>query len=295
MNNTTTMTGNLTKTRNNAKLYKNICTGIQYALAIAVTLIILFPLFWMLISSVKSADELLAPVPTFWPQEWHFENYTDVLNMAPFGLYYFNTIVMTMGIMALQLSIGIFAAYAFAKGNFWGRDFLFVVILGALMVPIQVTFVPIYVLCARMNWINTFAGLIIPNAVSAYFIFMLRQTFMSVDNSYLEAARVDGMGRIGIIFRILCPMCKPTLMTVTIITFIDGWNAYFWPKIVTTNETRRTISIGVTMLRNTFAGMQTSNNHQIMAGAVIAIVPIIVVFAVLQKYLLTGFSKAAMK
>ncbi|MEG0541980.1 MAG: ABC transporter permease subunit, partial [Angelakisella sp.] len=115
------------------------------------------------------------------------------------------------------------------------------------------------------------------------------------DNSYLEAARVDGMGRVGIIFRILCPMCKPTLMTVTIITFIDGWNSYFWPKIVTTNEVRRTISIGVTMLRNTFAGMQTSNNHQIMAGAVIAVVPIIVVFAVLQKYLLTGFSKAAMK
>ncbi|MEG1687474.1 MAG: carbohydrate ABC transporter permease [Angelakisella sp.] len=280
---------------NRAKLFKKTCTVIQYTLAIIVTLIILFPLFWMLISSVKSADELLAPVPTFWPQEWHFENYSDVLKIAPFGLYYFNTIVMTAGIMVLQLGLGIFAAYGFAKGDFKGRNFLFVVVLGALMIPIQVTFVPIYVLCARMNWINTFAGLIIPNAVSAYFIFMLRQTFMSVDNSYLEAARVDGMGRIGIIFRILCPMCKPTIVTVTIITFIDGWNSYFWPKIVTTNETHRTVSIGVTMLRTTFAGMQTSNNNQIMAGAVIAIVPIVILFAVLQKYLLTGFSKAAMK
>lgn len=234
-------------------------------------------------------------MPTFWPKEWHFENYLNVLKKAPFGLYYFNTIVSTAGIMALQLGIGIFAAYGFAKGDFKGKNVLFLVVLGALMIPIQVTFVPIYVMCARMQWINTFWALIIPNAVSAYFIFMLRQTFMSVDNSYLEAAKVDGMGRIGIIFRILCPMCKPTLLTVTIITFIDGWNSYFWPKMVTTNESRRTIAIGVAMLRNTFAGMQTMNNHEIMAGAVIGVLPIIVVFVVLQKYLLTGFSKAAMK
>lgn len=274
---------------------RRLLVALQYAVAIVVTLIILFPIFWMLISSVKSAEELLAPVPTFWPKEWHFENYLNVLKKAPFGLYYFNTIVSTAGIMALQLGIGIFAAYGFAKGDFKGKNVLFLVVLGALMIPIQVTFVPIYVMCARMQWINTFWALIIPNAVSAYFIFMLRQTFMSVDNSYLEAAKVDGMGRIGIIFRILCPMCKPTLLTVTIITFIDGWNSYFWPKMVTTNESRRTIAIGVAMLRNTFAGMQTMNNHEIMAGAVIGVLPIIVVFVVLQKYLLTGFSKAAMK
>ena len=274
---------------------RRLLVALQYTVAILVTLIILFPIFWMLISSVKSSEELLAPVPTFWPKEWHFENYLNVLKKAPFGLYYFNTIVSTAGIMALQLGIGIFAAYGFAKGDFKGKNVLFLVVLGALMIPIQVTFVPIYVMCARMQWINTFWALIIPNAVSAYFIFMLRQTFMSVDNSYLEAAKVDGMGRIGIIFRILCPMCKPTLLTVTIITFIDGWNSYFWPKMVTTNESRRTIAIGVAMLRNTFAGMQTMNNHEIMAGAVIGVLPIIVVFVVLQKYLLSGFSKAAMK
>lgn len=179
---------------------RRLLVALQYTVAILVTLIILFPIFWMLISSVKSSEELLAPVPTFWPKEWHFENYLNVLKKAPFGLYYFNTIVSTAGIMALQLGIGIFAAYGFAKGDFKGKNVLFLVVLGALMIPIQVTFVPIYVMCARMQWINTFWALIIPNAVSAYFIFMLRQTFMSVDNSYLEAAKVDGMGRIGIIF-----------------------------------------------------------------------------------------------
>ncbi len=289
------MTDSLLIDHRKAVFRRRLLVALQYTVAILVTLVILFPIFWMLISSVKSAEELLAPVPTLWPKEWHFENYLNVLEKAPFGLYYFNTIVSTAGIMALQLGIGIFAAYGFAKGDFKGKNLLFLVVLGALMIPIQVTFVPIYVMCARMQWINTFWALIIPNAVSAYFIFMLRQTFMSVDNSYLEAAKVDGMGRIGIIFRILCPMCKPTLLTVTIITFIDGWNSYFWPKMVTTNETRRTIAIGVAMLRNTFAGMQTMNNHEIMAGAVIGVLPIIVVFVVLQKYLLTGFSKAAMK
>ena len=289
------MKDELQKQYRHAVVLRKIPVILQYAFAIIVTLVILFPLFWMLISSVKSADELLAPVPTLWPKEWHFENYRDVLEKAPFWLYYFNTFIMTAGIMILQLSTGILAAYGFSKGCFKGKNLWFMVVLGALMIPIQVTFVPIYILCAKLEWINTFWALIVPEAVSAYFIFMLRQSFMSVDDSYIEAAKVDGMGRIGIILRVLCPMCKPTLITVTIITFINGWNNYFWPKVVTTNDSRRTIAVGVAMLRNTFAGMQAMNNHQIMAGAVIAIVPIVVLFVILQKYLLSGFSKAAMK
>ena len=163
------------------------------------------------------------------------------------------------------------------------------------MIPIQVTFVPIYVMVARLKWINTFAGLIVPNAVSAYTIFMLRQTFMAVDESFMEAARLEGMGRIGLIFRILVPMCKPTMMTVSVITFMDSWNSYFWPKMVTTTALRRTIAQGVYELRRTFAGLETMNQNQIMAGAVMAIVPVIIVFVILQKYILSGMSKVAMK
>src|SRR5512145_20529 len=138
---------------------------LQYALAIVVVVIVLFPVYWMIISSLKTSEELLKPVPTLWPKTFQWRNYADALKMAPFVKYFFNTIVMTFGIMFLQLTIGSFAAYGFAKGDFPGRDALFVIVLGALMIPIQVTFVPVYGMVAKLHWINTFAGLIVPNAV----------------------------------------------------------------------------------------------------------------------------------
>ncbi len=268
---------------------------LRYILAILVTLIMVFPIYWMVITSLKTPEELLLPVPTLWPKKFAWHNYRDVLKMAPFGQYIYNTIVMTLGIMALQLFTGIFAAYGFSHGRFKGQNVLFLVVLGALMIPIQVIFVPIYVMVAKLNWINTFAGLILPNAVSAYFIFMLRQSFKSVDKSYIEAARVDGMGRIGVIFNVLVPMCKPTVLTVTIITFIDGWNSYFWPKMVTTKPFRRTLALGVQELRRSYAGIETWNYNQIMAGATMSIIPIVILFIFLQKYIISGVSKAAMK
>lgn len=278
-----------------AKRARLLTAALQYALAAVVVVIVVFPIYWMIISSLKTSEELLRPVPSLWPAEFRWRNYSDALAMAPFGKYFMNTLVMTLGIMGLQLTVGSFAAYGFSKGTFPGRDALFVVVLGALMIPIQVTFVPIYGMIAKLHWINTFAGLIVPHAVSAYMIFMLRQTFKSVDDSFLEAARLEGMGRVGIIFKILVPMCKPTMLTVGIISFIDGWNSYFWPKMVTTTPLRRTIAQGVYELKRSYAGLETMNQNQIMAGAVMAVVPIIILFVVLQKYILTGFSKAASK
>lgn len=268
---------------------------LRAVIAIAITLVMLFPLFWMLISSFKTSDELLKPVPTLWPNVFRWQNYVDVLKMARFDLYFLNTIIITGSFMVTQMLVGIFAAYGFSKGNFRFKNTIFIIVLGALMVPIQVTFVPIYVMVAKLNWINTFMGLIVPNAVSAYSIFMLRQSFMSVDNSYIEAAKVDGMGRLGVIFKILVPMCKPTVVTMGLLTFIDGWNAYFWPKMVTTKPEMRTLAIGVYELKRSYAGLETMNTNQIMAGAVIAIIPVVIVFLLAQKHLLTGLSKASMK
>ncbi len=268
---------------------------LQYIVALGVTLIMLFPIYWMVISSLKTSTELLLPVPTLWPREFQWQNFPNVLNRAPFVRYLFNTLVSTFFMMLGELIIGILAAYGFAKGKFKGQNLLFMLVLGALMVPIQVTFVPIYVMISRLGWINSFPGLIVPNLVSAYFIFMLRQAFKAVDESYLDAGRVDGLGRIGLIWNVLVPMTKPTLITISIITFINGWNNYFWPKMVATKDEVRTIAVGVTRLRQTFAGMETANYNEIMAGAVMAIIPIVLVFLVLQKYIMTGMSKAAMK
>lgn len=267
----------------------------QYVVALVVTLIMLFPIYWMIISSLKTSTELLYPVPTLWPREFQWQNFPNVLNRAPFVRYLFNTLVSTFFVMLGQVVLGVLAAYGFAKGKFKGQNVLFLLVLGALMVPIQVTFVPIYVMISRLGSINSFPGLIVPNLVSAYFIFMLRQAFKSVDESYLDAGRVDGLGRIGLIWHVLVPMTKPTLITISIITFISGWNSYFWPKMVATRDEFRTIAVGVTRLRQTFAGMETANYNEIMAGAVMAIIPIVLLFLVLQKYIMTGMSKAAMK
>ena len=263
--------------------------------ATVVAMIMIFPLYWMIISSFKHTDELLAPTPTLWPETWVFDTYPNVLKRAPFDKSSFNAIYTTFFQVVFQLGIGVMAAYGFSKGEFKGKNALFIVVLGALMVPLQVTFVPIYVLISKLGWMNSFPGLIIPNLVSAYFIFMLRQNFMSVDNSYLEAGMLDGMGRIQSIIYVLCPMCKPTLITVSIITFINGWNSYFWPKMITTSDYRRTLAVGINHIRQTFAGLEVQNYNEIMAAAVLAIMPIVVLFLILQKYIMTGLSKASME
>ncbi|WP_319755774.1 carbohydrate ABC transporter permease [uncultured Sphaerochaeta sp.] len=274
---------------------KQVLTILQYALAVLVTLFMIFPLYWMFISSVKSQEEILLALPTFWPKEWHFENYSNVMQRANFSKYYYNTIVMTAGILISQVVTGVLAAYGFSKGKFKGKKVLFVLVLGALMIPLQVTFIPLYIMFANWKLTDTFLGLILPEMVSPYYIFMMRQAFLTVDDSYIEAAKIDGMGRLGIITRVLVPMCKSTLITITLVTFTNGWNSYFWPKIIAKNEVRRVLTVGLVHLRNTFAGLDTMNNHEIMAGAVMSVLPVIVLFFIFQKYMLTGYEKTAMK
>jgi ABC-type glycerol-3-phosphate transport system permease component len=280
------------KTKENMRRMQSV---LQYVVAGTITLIMLFPIYWMIISALKTSNELLLPVPTLWPKQFQWANFANVLKRAPFARYLFTTLVTTFFIMSAQIIIGVLAAYGFSKGRFKGKSFLFLLVLGALMIPIQVTFVPIYVMISRLGWVNSFPGLIVPHLASAYFIFMLRQAFMSVDDSYLDAGRVDGLNRTGLLAHVLIPMCAPMMITVSILTFITSWNSYFWPKMVATKDEFYTIAVGITRLRQTFAGMETSNYNEIMAGAVMGIVPIVILFLVLQKYIMTGMSKAAMK
>ena len=268
----------LIKEVNEAHKHKKYSVGYhaQTVVAVIVTLIMLFPLYWMIATSFKSAEEVQLVIPTLFPHEFHPENYLNVLQKANFMKYYWNTIVMTAGILLLQVGTGVLAAYGFAVGRFKGRNALFYVVLGALMIPLQVTFIPIYIMCANWNLCDTFLGLILPEAVSAYYIFMLRNTFMSIDQSYIDAGRIDGLSRLGTIWYVLVPMSKATIFTVTLVTFTNGWNAYFWPKIIAKNEVRRVLTVGLAQLKNTFAGQAVSNYHEIMAGAVLAIIPVVI-------------------
>lgn len=269
--------------------------GAQTVAATVITLIMVFPLYWMVITSFKTTDEVLLTTPTFWPMTFNLNAYSEVISHYPVLRYLMNTVIVTIGILVIQVGTSILAAYGFSKGRFAGRDTVFVLVLGAMMIPIQVTFIPIYVMISQQGLLNSYLGLILPEAASAYSIFLLRQSFLAVDNSYLEAAEVDGMGRLRMIFSVLVPMCRPTVVTMVILAFINGWNAYFWPKMITTTDSARTIALGIADIRNSFLSMEALNMNQIMAASCIAAVPILLLFIAFQRYILTGFSKAAMK
>ena len=176
---------------------RRLRAALQTFCALLLTLIVVFPLYWMLISSLKSTDELLLSYPTFFPKELHFENYSAVFQKFPMGRFMFNSLIVTTACTIIQVITGVMAAYAFSKGQFAGRDLLFTLILGALMVPMQVTFIPTYIMVSRLGWMNTYIGLVLPEAVSAYFIFMLRQNFQGVVVKFLDDVRVVGTGPAG--------------------------------------------------------------------------------------------------
>ncbi len=290
-------TVNRKKRYRNPLIKKRFFLGLQIIVAVIVTLIILFPIYWMVVSSLKDRSEMLLAVPTFWPTKGlHFENFIEVFKKVPLLRYMFNTLLVTGIEMLIQVVTGVLAAYVFAYGHFKGRDFCFLIVLGALMVPPQVTFIPLYMLIAKLGLVDTYIGLVFPNMVSAYLIFMLRQNFKSVDQSYLDAGKMDGLGMIGTITHILMPMCRPTIVTCLLISFISGWNDYFWPKILTKSDSTRLISVGLTYLKNSFEQAEVVRNFNvIMAGVLISIIPVAIIFSCCQKYMLEGYSKAAMK
>lgn len=270
--------------------FKRIVTSSRFLLALAITLLMFFPVYWMLITSLKTIQEISRAVPTLWPQSMMWENYAHVLETLPFGRFTLNTVIKTVGILLLQLNIGILAAYAFAKGKFKGRNVLFIAVLGALMIPGEVTFIPVYVLVSKLNWLDSFAGLIIPSAVSAYGIFLLRQAFKSISHDVIEAAKIDGANRLQIIYGILVPMARPTVVTLAIFTFIGSWNSYFWPLIVTNTESMRVLTVGIVMLKQSFPGTEVANWHYIMAASTLTILPIVLLFFIAQKYIMEAMA-----
>ena len=275
---------------------RRLRSALRCIIALTVTAAFLFPIFWMLSGSLKNDKEILASVPTLLPKSLHVMNYTEAMRKEPFGLYMINTAIVTVGQMAIELFTGILAAYSFGRGRYRGRHIMFLFVLGAMMVPIQVTFMPLYIMIAHAGLKNTFIGLIIVGCVSPYTIFMLRQAFMGVDDSYLDAAKVDGMGTMGMIFQVLVPMCKPTLMTLVLISFIGGWNSYFWPKIIANDkESVRVLTVGLAHLKASMQDGLLLNAGEVMAGAAISISPVLVMFAIFQKQMLSGYTKAAMK
>ncbi|MBG9795867.1 ABC transporter permease [Paenibacillus dendritiformis] len=267
----------------------------RLALAVIVTALLFFPVYWLIVSSLKTQQEMRLAVPTFWPQTFSWSNYAEAFRIIPYARFFGNTLLMSAGIVVLQLNVALLAAYAFAKGSFRGKEALFFLVLAAMIVPDQVTFVPVYVMMSKLNWLDTFWALIIPHGASAYGIFLLRQAFKSVNNDVLEAARVDGGGRLTLLYRILLPMTMPTVVTLAVLQFIGAWNSYFWPLIMTNSNDMRVLTVGISMLRDSIAGDEAMYFHIIMAASVMAIVPIIILFTFMQKHIVSAMANSTFK
>lgn len=272
-----------------------LISALRIIVAVVVTLLILFPIYWMVVSSLKTQSEMRLAVPTLWPESFAWENYAEAFRVIPYAKYFTNTLIMSAGLIFLQLNVALWAAYAFAKGRFWGKELLFLLVLAALIVPDQVTFIPVYVLMSNLNWLDTFWALIVPNGASAFGIFLLRQAFKSLNNDVLEAARVDGAGRFALIYRMLVPMAMPTVVTFGVLIFIASWNSYFWPLIMTNSNDMRVLTIGIAFLRDSIAGDEAMYFHIIMAASVMAILPIIIIYSLMQKHIVAAMANSTFK
>jgi sn-glycerol 3-phosphate transport system permease protein len=248
-----------------------------------VAVIWLGPYLWMVLGSFKTlSDFLQAPLAPL-PSSFQLGAYRSVLQAIPIGRYLLNSTVMALAISAIQIALVLPAGYALAKLRFVGRGTAFLTVMACLLIPAQVTFVPVFLMLAKVGLVNTMAALVLPFGASALGTFMVRQALQYVPDELIEAARMDGASELTIIYRLLGPMLVPTLVSLFLLSFVFHWNDYFWPLVMTTDETVRTMPLAVALLREQGTGVRW---HIVMAGNVILSAPALAVFAVAQRHLL---------
>ncbi|WP_288571872.1 carbohydrate ABC transporter permease [uncultured Weissella sp.] len=246
--------------------------------------ITILPFLWMFLSSFKTNAEIVQNTQNFLPKTWTFENYQRLFHSG-FSLYLRNTIVITF-FSFVGLLFNAMAGYGFAKFKFKGKGFLFILVLATMMIPGQVTMIPVYLVLNEMHLTNTLTGIILPALVGAFNIFLFRQFMSNISDSILEAARLDGASEWYIFWHIILPISKPVLAVQAILTFINGWNAFLWPLILANDEKYYTLSVGLQLLQ----GQHTTDYGIQMAGSSFMVIPIIIIFIIGQKYILQGFN-----
>lgn len=250
----------------------------------------LFPFLWMISTSLKSDSQVLIYPPAWVPAPAVWGNYQAVLKLVPFGQFLVNTTIVAVTVTILELITSSFAAYAFARLRFPGRDKLFLLYLGTLMIPGQVTIIPNFLVMSWLGWVDTYAALIIPAAFSAFGTFLLRQFFLTIPPELEQAARMDGCSYFGIYRHIILPLSGPALATLAVFGFMTQWNAFLWPLIVTNKETMRTLTVGIRYFGDEAAGQF----NYLMAGTVMSIIPILILFLLLQRYFVRGIALTGM-
>lgn len=258
------------------------------AAAAIIAIVEVGPYLWMVLSSFMSLEEV--STGTMIPSRLQWSNYSEVLSSAPFGRYYFNTILVTVSIAVLQIGFACTAGYAFARLRFPGRDLLFVLVLVCLLIPPEVRFMPVFLGLNEAGMINTYWALILPHSVSALGTFLMRQAFLVVPDEVVDAAKVDGAGTLRIIWSVMMPAARPTIIAFALFSVVYHWNDYFWTLVMTSDESVRTLPLGIALLKEEGTGLRW---HIIMAGNVLMVAPLLVLFAIAQKHIVRAFQVTA--
>ncbi|KOO50705.1 carbohydrate ABC transporter permease [Priestia koreensis] len=253
-------------------------------------LLFLIPFIWMILSAFKPENEVMKLTPTLLPKEFTLENFQMLFESMNFAGYLKNTIIIVL-CSFFGLFLNAMAGYAFAKYKFKGKDKLFYLVLATMMIPGQVTMIPVYLLLNEMHLTNTMAGIVLPGLVGAFGIFLFRQFMSTIPDELIEAARIDGASEFRIFVRIVIPMCKPIFAVQGILTFIAGWNSFLWPLIIANDESLYTLSVGLSLLKGQYGG----NFALQMAGSTFMVVPIIIIFMFFQKHIIDGYNMSGMK
>lgn len=265
---------------------------LEIALKIFIMVLIAFPFYWMVSTSLKDYAEALQFPPSLFPSSLHLENYSHVFEIVPIGLYFRNSVIVSLFVLVLQYLIIVPAAYSFARHEYFGKKIFFGIVLLGLMIPQQITFLPIYFMFSKMKLLKTFIPLILPFISNPFGVFMLRQYFMQIPQEVIEAARLDDAGNLKIMFKVMMPMAKPALITIGLLSFISTWNSYFWPLIMTSSENFRTLPVGIAALKSSETLQMW---HIIMAGNVVLVIPILLVYILASKKIRNSFVYSGIK
>ena len=265
---------------------------IVYLLLVVGAIIMVFPFLWLLSSSLMTTSEITAQNPrVLFPETFQWENFRRVMEFAPFDRFFINSIVVTIISTVGDVITAILAAYAFANLKFWGKNVVFAILLGTMMVPSEVLLIPNFVTMASLGLIDTLHAIYIPWLASILSIFLLRQFFMSIPKQLLYAAKVDGCSGFKYLWYVMIPNAKPAIITTAVLSALNSWNAFAWPMLVTLTTDTRTLPIGLSLFRNE-AG---AHFELVMAASLMTIIPMLLLFIFLQKYIVAGVSRSGIK
>jgi multiple sugar transport system permease protein len=258
-----------------------------HLILVPLALVMVTPLAWMVMTSIQTADEA-RHFPPVLPSGIHWQNYTDAIHAAPFGRFFLNTALVTGATVLGNLVLCSLAGYAFARLRFFGRDVLFVLLLATLMIPFQVVMIPIFLIMRNLGLVDSLGALILPNLVTPFGIFLMRQFFRTLPIELEEAARLDGCSRLRTLIRIVLPLSGPALATLAVITFLWNWNDFLWPLVVIQSEHNMTLQLGL----STFQGAHSTAWTLLMAGNVLAVLPMLLVFLLAQRQFIDSIASA---